>query len=261
MSISIRPFLQPIYHPVARQKNTAAEKQDMIRFSSLNVSSPVLYSRPIPRMTVSDYVRKYAVGRTMLEDRKTGQPIEAIITRKALDDTVLIKLFENKKSAYPHLGCILLNTKPKVKSTDPIIREYQEAVKNPAINDYHEKALEVFNLASTAGDRIRGIGTRLMEIAFKESLQHGFEGRIYLYAENAISNTAVTYRSEKDSPVPFYHKLGFSTADEALDRTIYDAVKDMKQHGYYDGPQTAEMILPEEEIAYWKEELGYSHKL
>ena len=79
----------------------------------------------------------------------------------------------------------------------------------------NKKYLYINSLSSSK--KIKGIGTELIKEIVRESYKRGMGGRVCL--------TASTTKSELNSPVPFYYKLGFQSTRKNIQAKIENAMK------------------------------------
>lgn len=113
-----------------------------------------------------------------------------------------------------------------------------------AVKRAYDKAVEVFYLTSYEGDKYRGIGTRLLDVAFDLSKQLKYGGKVFLYSLNKIpayytKNSDYCWNMRKKMPTEFYYKYGFR-ADSAINRYMQD--------GYF--PDSITMHLPKNTISH-----------
>jgi len=101
----------------------------------------------------------------------------------------------------------------------------------------YKEALEIDYLVSYEGDKYRGIGTRLLDIAIDVSNKLGFGGRTFLYSLNKIpadymKDSVYCWRMQSANPTKFYFDYGFR-ADGATNRWIKDGYTDIKSINMY----------------------------
>ena len=164
------------------------------------------------------YIESHKAGKTTIINRSTGKPIDVTITHDVNEGMTKYKMYTSENGVYRILGTI---------DVAPITTDCFTS----SIRDHcGSEALEVKYLASALGNEYRGIGTQLMQVAVEHSIQHGYEGKIVLLANN--DTPYYTYRSS-GSPVPFYRKLGFSTGYSGVDAAIDAGIEAVKSGGKY----------------------------
>ncbi|MGN0192751.1 MAG: hypothetical protein ACI4CY_04410 [Candidatus Gastranaerophilaceae bacterium] len=88
----------------------------------------------------------------------------------------------------------------------------------------------------------KGLGSELIKQAVLDSKQAGFEGRVALDAE--------TINKNRGTPIPFYWKMGFRTADNVKNAEIEKGMQELAKTGKYPdwAPQISQMYLPDDAI-------------
>ena len=104
---------------------------------------------------------------------------------------------------------------------------------------------EVRHIRSYLGDKYKGIGTTLMNVAVLESKRAGKGGRLWLSAEKGYDFASSKHRS-MESPIPFYYKLGFRCPDEKTDKEI---IKNTQEKKYENLPDEALLSLDENNVS------------
>ncbi len=88
----------------------------------------------------------------------------------------------------------------------------------------------------------KGLGSELIKQAVVDSKKAGFEGRVAL--------DAATINKKRGTPIPFYWKMGFRTADNVKNAEIEKGMQELAKTGKYPdwAPQISQMYLPDDAI-------------
>lgn len=149
------------------------------------------------------------VEEVWLMDKDTLMPVIASISKEKIGDFVSAKIYVNRKEVgHMDMDCPARD------------RDY-----NNFYSNLNRKTCEINHLRSLAGDKYKGIGTALVKFAIKESIKSGCEGRICLFTAWDFEYGLSKYRS-KESPIPFYDKLGFVAIDPEENKKIKKILKD-----------------------------------
>lgn len=137
------------------------------------------------------------VGRAVIIDRETNNPVYADIRKEKIGDYISLKLMAGREEAgFLDMCC---------KSVFP--------EKNNVLTLPSNTFPEIQHIRSIMGDKYSGIGTALVKTALQESWNNDGYGNIWLKTEKGYARTYSPYRSN-ENPIPFYYKLGFESPNK-----------------------------------------------
>lgn len=144
------------------------------------------------------------------------------------------------------LGLIEVQYKD-VKHMHFLFGEDSEARSDKVLKRVYDKALKVHYLISYEGDKYKGIGTKLLDLAVDKSKQMGLGGKVFLFAENDfpgiyLKQSDYCNKRKLATPTIFYHNYGFISAP-SINRAIKDAIEFKCS-----APQGFTMYLPQKSI-------------
>ena len=131
-----------------------------------------------------------------------------------------------------------------LKSKDNQIKAYMNVV---PVKKFHFEYSNKFYTKNSGAVSIEmflskgnGAGSFLIKEAVKLSKKLGFDGRVVVYA-SPMGKSANT-------PIPFYHKMGFRASTKYDEERIEKAIREYNKTGIYTQPLTAAMYLDEKYI-------------
>lgn len=169
------------------------------------------------------------IGYTFLKDKDTDQLKKVVIQKENQGNYGSFRAMIDRKEAGR------MDIKYEAVQPDmPKITAVKEDCEIP----------EVRHIRSYLGDKYKGIGTTLMNVAVLESKRVGKGGRLWLSAEKGYDFASSEHRS-MESPIPFYYKLGFRCTDEKTDKEI---LKNTQEKKYENLPDEALLSLDENNV-------------
>ena len=167
------------------------------------------------RNTSVSFTKFKKVGTAALIDKQTGEEVTAIVKKDDFyNQSIFYELYIGRK----RIGFMDMETfspPPKMYNDDP-----------------YQTYSEIRHIRSLDGDKYKGIGTTLINLAINESEKNGNKGAIWLLSEKGYQWAASKYRRQ-ENPIPFYYKLGFrapSDIDKENENLIkkrqFDDIKD-----------------------------------
>lgn len=159
-----------------------------------------------------------------IEERNTGQKVPLKMIRETMGDFVFYAIYTmNKKEA----AFMKINLERQVPENNYLVPEPENVLP------------KILELRTIMGDKYKGIGTKLVLEAMKDSFAHGKGGCLWLHSQKGFGRMMSDYR-KNENPIPFYYKLGFEAVDSNVDKHI----KECLQYGLIDSlPNDAILIL------------------
>lgn len=165
-----------------------------------------------------EYVAKFKAGETNVMDRLSGSKRLVDITKEQEHFTIA-----GKDHYYTKFNMFADGEKIGYLTAIP---DFFHGLTKTIIDGYgtlqNELIYKVSTLCSIGGDRCRGIGSQLLKVAIQQSKKEGYDGKLFLEANNFGDIAKVSYRGEA-SPVDFYKNFGFEFVNkqDKMNRYMY----------------------------------------